>query len=486
MKYYIVIIYFIVFSIVISCSTEVKQDNHDVSIIDRTKIQIYQTAKDNEDRLQKVSEEELKEIGQPLEQQACVFIDDAHEFQTLIGIGGAFTDASAEVFDKLPKEKQNELLKAYFDKKEGIGYTFTRTHIASCDFSRDSYDYIQEGDSALSTFSIDHDKIFRIPFIKRAMEIAGGFNLFVSPWSPPAWMKDNNNRLRGGKLLDKYKQSWASHYAKFIKAYEKEGIPVWGLSIQNEPMAKQPWESCIYTAEEERDFVKYYLGPTLEKSGLSSKKIIIWDHNRDLIYQRASTVLNDKVASKYVWGVGFHWYEGPGGKNMQFDNLKRVYESFPETHLVFTEGCCESYDIQRINDWSLGERYGLSMVNDFNNGTVAWTDWNILLDEKGGPNHVENFCFAPIHADLSKGELIYTNSYYYIGHFSKFIEPGAKRITCSTNRSGIQSTAFKNQDGSIAVVVLNTGDADIDYLLWINGMGTEIKSLGHSIQTIVL
>jgi glucosylceramidase len=278
----------------------------------------------------------------------------------------------------------------------------------------------------------------------------------------------------------------AVHFVKFIEAYEAEGIPVWGLSVQNEPMAVQIWESCIYTDTEERDFVKNYLGPTLEKTNLNDKKLIVWDHNRDLIYQRASTMLNDQEAAKYVWGVGFHWYEPWTGGDMQFNNLLRVKESFPDVNLIFTEGCVERFDMDRINNWSLGERYGHSMINDFNCGTVAWTDWNILLDETGGPNHVGNFCFAPVHANTQSGELIFTNSYYYIGHFSKFIQPGAKRISCSSNREALESTAFENPDGRLVVVVMNAGDKAMPYRVWIEGKAVEINSPAHSIQTLIL
>jgi len=299
-------------------------------------------------------------------------------------------------------------------------------------------------------------------------------------------MKDNNDMLHGGKLKEEFKQSWANYYVKFIRAYEAKGIPVWGLTVQNEPMAKQTWESCIFSAEDERDFYKKYLGPTLAKNGLSNKKLMCWDHNRDLIYQRASTILNDAAASKYIWGIGFHWYETWTGSAMQFENLYRVKETFPDKNLVFTEGCAESFKEGRIHEWVLGERYGTSMVHDFNCGTVAWTDWNILLDEHGGPNHVGNFCFAPIHADTKTGKLIYTNSYYYIGHFSKFIKPGAKRIISSSNRDKLQTTAFINKDGKLAVIVLNTSDTKLEYNLWINGEAAKTTSLPHSIATLII
>jgi glucosylceramidase len=448
---------------------------------------VYTTAANTDLRIKETAKLTFTDFGQPLETQVCVFVDPKISFQTFLGIGAALTDASAETFAKLPKSVQQELLKAYYDPKEGIGYTFARTSIHSCDFSSGSYTYVDDNDKELKSFSVAHDEKYRIPFIKESIAAAGGtLPLFVSPWSPPAWMKDNKNMLQGGKLLDEFKQSWANYYIKFIQEYEKRGMPVWGLTVQNEPMAKQTWESCIYTAEEERDFVKKYLGPTLHKAGMGDKKLIAWDHNRDLIYQRASTLFADPEASKYIWGLGFHWYETWTGSAMQFENLKRVSEAFPDKKLIFTEGCAESFNLSRILNWALGERYGISLINDFNSGTVAWTDWNILLDETGGPNHVGNFCFAPVHADTKTGKVTYTNSFYYLGHFSKFIKPGAKRIATSTNRDKLQSTAFVNTDGKIAVVVMNTSDEKISYRIWIDGKAAETTSLPHSIATFVI
>src|SRR6185369_7263905 len=260
--------------------------------IEGKNVAVYTTADKSNYRLSATDTLAFKPTGQPLETQICVFVDPARTFQTILGIGGALTDAAAETFARLPRAKRQDVLDAYFDPSKGIGYTLARTNIHSCDFSSDSYTYVNEGDKELQSFSISHDKQFRIPFIKEALTAAGGeLTLFASPWSPPAFMKDNGNMLHGGKLKAEFYQSWANYYAKFIKAYQKEGIPIWGITIQNEPMATQTWESCIYSAEEERDFLKNYLGPTMIREGLGDKKIIAWDHNRDLVYQRASTIL---------------------------------------------------------------------------------------------------------------------------------------------------------------------------------------------------
>lgn len=449
-------------------------------------VAVYTTADKTDYRLSATDTLTFKHMGQPLETQVCVFVDPSKRSQTFLGIGGALTDASAETFAKLPAAKQREFMDACFDPHKGIGYTIGRTNIHSCDFSSASYTYVTEGDKELKSFSIDHDKQFRIPFIKQAIATAGGkLTLYGSPWSPPAFMKTNNDMLHGGKLKPAFYQSWANYYTKFVKAYEREGIPIWGITVQNEPMATQTWESCIYSAEDERDFLKNYLGPTMRKAGLDDRKIIAWDHNRDLIYQRVSTILGDPEAARYVWGIGFHWYEPWSGGDMMFDNVRLVRETFPDKKLLFTEGTVDSFKAQDIGAWRLGEYYGRSMINDFNDGAVGWTDWNVLLDEQGGPNHVGNFCFAPIHADTKTGALTYTNSYYYIGHFSKFVRPGARRIACSPSRSALLATAFVNPDGKVSVVVMNRGDQKVSYFLWVDGNAAEVSSLPHSIQTLV-
>ena len=428
----------------------------------------------------------FEKMAQPKETDACIFVDPDFKYQKLIGIGGAITDASAETLYKMPKAKQKEILEAYYGKN-GLGYTIVITNMNSCDFSSESYTYVKDGDVSLKSFSVAKDEKYKIPMIKEAQKLIGDqFTFYFSPWSPPAWMKSNNSMLKGGRLKDEYYQPWAEYYIKFIKEYEKRGMPVWGLTIQNEPMATQTWESCIYTAEEEGDFLRNNLGPTLWKNGYQDKKVIIWDHNRDLIYQRATTTLQDPETAKYAHGIGYHWYETWNNKSQLFDNLEETQKAFPNMFLAFTEGCKEQFKMDQIYDVSLGELYGRNMLNDFNKGTALWTDWNVLLDETGGPNHVGNFCFAPIIADTRTGEVHYTYEYYYIGHVSKYIKPGSQRIGNSSNRAALISTAFMNENGELVTVIMNESDKDIETYLWIEGQAAKLSAPAHSIQTVVL
>jgi glucosylceramidase len=403
------------------------------------------------------------------------------KYQQIEGFGGAFTEAAAVTLQKMPAAKQEEILKAYFDPVAGHAYSICRTHINSCDFALGNYAYCeQNGDFELKTFSIERDRRALLPMIQRALKISShGLNLFASPWSPPAWMKTSGKMNQGGKLKPECREVWARYYARYIREYEKEGIPIWGLTVQNEPASVQPWDSCIYTGEEERDFILDYLGPVLAKEGLGHVKIIIWDHNRDFLYERARAVLEDPAAAQYVWGTGFHGHVGD-----HFANVQRVHEAWPDKKLLFTEGCREGGP--HHGSWLSGERYARSIIQDLNNWTVGWVDWNLLLNHEGGPNHVGNFCSAPILADTRTGEIHYQSSYYYLGHFSRFIRPGAWRILSSSSSEDLEVLACENSDGSLVIVVLNRTETPIPFRLQLGEIAGLGKAPRRSIQTIVL
>ena len=443
------------------------------------KVQLYRTLSLGNDRLKRYASPVMRQAGSS--GGHSIFIDSSRKFQTIEGFGGAFTESAASVFCGLPARQQRRLMQAYFDPIRGHGYTLCRTHMNSCDFSLGNYACADvPGDLKLRHFSMAREKQWLIPMMQAAKRIVGApFKLFVSPWSPPAWMKTNGEMNHGGKLKPECRATWALYFCRFIQALEREGVPVWGLTIQNEPEASQVWDSCIWTAEEERDFIRDHLGPTLKREKLGHLKVIIWDHNRDRVYERTRVAYEDPKASRYIWGAGFHWYCGD-----HYDNLQAVHDAYPDKHLLFTEGCQEGGP--HIGAWAPAERYARAMINDLNRWTVGWVDWNLLLDEKGGPNHVGNFCSAPILADTRTGELMIQGSYYYIGHFVRFIRPGAVRILCAATHDDLETTAFLNPDGTRSVVILNRSEKDIPWTLKTPKGAIQSASPKHSIITAVI
>ena len=440
-------------------------------------VAVYVTARDTGERLKERESVDFEKLSGGV---ATISVNPDIKFQTIEGFGGAFTEAAAYALSKVAPEKRTEVLKAYFDPVSGLGYSLCRTHINSCDFSLGNYAYDEvAGDTELKHFSIERDKKLLIPLIKDAMAVPGAeFKVFASPWSPPAWMKTNGEMNHGGKLRPEYAATWAKYFAKYINAYSAEGVAIWGITVQNEPAATQRWDSCIYSTEEERDFVKNHLGPTLAGDGLGKIKIMIWDHNKNIIIERVRGVLSDPNAAKYVWGVGFHWYRGE-----HFEKLSELNRMYPDKKLLFTEGCVEKGP--KVGSWQTGEKYGHNIIGDLNNFAVGWVDWNIALDQQGGPNHVGNFCDAPIIADNDTNTVIYQSSFYYLGHFSKFIRPGAVRVGCTVKNPALETTAFRNMDGRIVVVTMNRTDETVGFTLGQSDRTAKLTSPAHSIMSLV-
>ena len=400
----------------------------------------------NDNRLTKVN---IKSLIKNKGSKKFIKIHKENLKQTVLGFGGSFTESSASIYHDLSQTKKDEIIEAYFGET-GNNYSIGRTHINSCDFSLENYAHCETpGDIDLKNFSISRNKKDLIPFIKDALRLTKNkFRIMASPWSPPSWMKTNGQMNEGGKLKEEYKSAWADYYCKFIEFYHGEEVPIWGISVQNEPEAKQTWDSCLYTAEEERDFIKYFLGPSLERHNLLDKKVIIWDHNRDMMVERARTVLRDPEAAKFVWGTGFHWYCGD-----HFDNVQKVHDEFPDKNLIFTEGCQEGGP--HLGSWDLGERYATSIINDLNRWTVAWLDWNLILNTQGGPNHVGNYCSAPMIVDTNTQEILYQSSYYYIGHFSRFIKQGDSILEIENDTSLLSLSSISKNRDKVNTVILN-------------------------------
>ena len=437
---------------------------------------IYLTSKESEARIKKIPESEL--LHDSKIELRSIKVDKNQTRQSILGFGGAFTEASASIYNELDGDRKSEIIQAYFGDS-GNQYNMGRTHINSCDFSLGNYALCEEEDRKLDRFSIERDKKMLIPFIKEALnEASSPVLIMASPWSPPPWMKTNNQMNHGGKLKEEFQDTWAEYYCKYIEFYERDGVPIWGISVQNEPEAVQTWDSCIYTGEEERDFIKNFLGPALKRNKYLDKKLVIWDHNRDIMVERSRTILSDPDAAQYVWGTGFHWYNGD-----HFDEVQKVHDEFPDKELIFTEGCQEGGP--HIGSWDLGERYATSIINDLNRYTVGWIDWNLLLDERGGPNHVGNYCSAPIIVNTKTQDLLYQSSYFYLGHFSRFFSRGDKIVQCENTTSQLLSLSGINKNDKLTTTIMNKEEDSIPFLY---DNGSEKKSYSippRSIITII-
>jgi glucosylceramidase len=401
----------------------------------------------------------------------------------IVGFGGALTDSAARVLAQLPKDKRQQVLRSYFDPKDGIGYTMARTHMTACDFSQPNWTCDDSaGDASLKKFSLKPLRDKQLPLIKDVQKLVGAdrFKLVASPWSPPAWMKTNAEMARGGSLRDELASAWADYYVRFVKAMrDEEKIPVWALTVQNEPDTAQPWESCLYSPVEERDFIIEHLGPALENAQLSDVKLFGWDHNRDGIVERAGVLLGHPRSSKYLAGLALHWYQ-----QEDFAATAQVLKRFPNKQVLFTEGCAEGGP--HLNEWAPAERYARNMIGDFGSGVCGFIDWNIALDTQGGPNHVGNFCHAPVLVDTKSGDVHVQPSFYYIAHFSKFIAAGARRIASTRRDDTLQSIAFGNPDGSRVVIVANPTDAARDITLSVGDQSRALTLPAHAIQTHVV
>ena len=377
------------------------------------------------------------------------------EYQTFLGFGGAFTEAAGYAWSKLSEGNKQKALELYFSEV-GNGYHLMRSHIDSCDFSLGLYCALSDSkDTRMEALSLDREEEYIFPLMRAAREAAKGeFDLMLSPWSPPAFMKTNGERTRGGKLKPEYRGHWAEYICRYIQEYEKRGFPVSRLTIQNEPAAVQSWDSCIYTAQEEKEFLRDYLHPALEQGGLSHIKLNIWDHNKERLYERAKEIIASDTDAK-VDGMAFHWYSGD-----HFDAIRLAGEAFPGKELIFTEGCVE-YSRFGMDQLKNAQMYAHDIIGNLNAGMTGFIDWNIFLDEKGGPNHAGNYCDAPIMVDTRSGELMIKLSYDYIGHFSKYIKPGARRIGFTKYTDRLEMTAFKNRDQSVVLVMLNRNSQEL-------------------------
>ena len=398
-------------------------------------------------------------------------------YQSMLGFGGAITESAGFAFSKLSTDKQDSLINDYFSK-DGLNYSLARLPIGSCDFSIKSYSYASKRN--LSDFSIEKDKQYIIPFLKKAIEKKPNLECLSSPWSPPWFMKNTFFLVLGGKLRSKYKQKWADYFVKYINAYKDEGINIKYLTVQNEPNAIQIWESCIYNSKDEADFAINYLYPSLKSNNIDAK-ILIWDHNKDRVLKRAIAEFSIEGSTDAIAGMAFHYYSGD-----HFQNLKLFKDMYPDKLLIHTEMCTGYSGFKQCDEIPNAELYAHEIIGDLNSGTNGFFDWNIMLDHEGGPNHKKNFCNSPVMLTDDLSDYIKNLSFSYIGHFSKYIQVGAKRIAYSSYTDKLEITSFKNPDNTIAVVIMNKYDWNIDYNLWIEDKLIHDTIECHSIITLII
>jgi glucosylceramidase len=471
---------------------------------DSLRVEVYETSSSG-NKLTKINE------FQKSDKAINIVLLPDQKYQEITGFGGSFTEASAYLLNKLSKENRQKILEAYFGES-GAKYSLTRTHINSCDFSLSNYSYAPvENDSLLEYFSIEEDKEDIIPMIKDAMKVSkDGFKIVSSPWTAPPWMKDNNSWV-GGKLLPEYYQTWALFFSKYIDAYKNEGIGIWGITVENEPLGNgNNWESMHYTPEEMTNFVQNYLGPKLAQEGKENIKILGYDQNREHLNDWVDVMFENEATSKYYAGTAIHWYAST--YDVFPEALQYAHEKAPDKHLIQSEACVDAeipkwqddewYWSKKATDWGWDwapdedkkyhpkyvpvYRYARDIIGCLNNWVDGWIDWNMVLDKQGGPNWFKNWCVAPVIVDPDNDEVYFTPLYYTLSHFSKYIRPGATRIGFENSDTSVLITAARNPDGSIAVVLLNQEEAPKFINLSLMEKNVSIKMSAKALQTIVI
>jgi len=403
--------------------------------------------------------------------------------QIFDGFGGAFTDSAGYVYSLMNEEQKQTMIERYFGTgADDLRYRLGRMHIDSCDFSLEHYEAMSDAsDTEMKSFSLERTAKYILPLLHDVQAYMGqAIELMITPWSPPAFMKSNKERNNGGSLLAEYKQLWAEYMCRYIKELRIAGCKITCLSLQNEPKAVQTWDSCVYTVAEERTFLKDFLYPELVRNGLDDIDIYIWDHNKERLFERACGII-DEATNHMVAGVAFHWYGGD-----HFEAVRLVHELFPDKKLVMSEACIE-YALSDSNNHLLNaQKYAHDIIGNLNAGMTAFYDWNLILDQDGGPNHVKNYCDAPYIYDINKQSLKEQNTLKYLWHFSHFIDAGARKIGFSRYTDDIEVTALENLDGTLVMIAMNQKSEAKTIVLRVAEKEAIIVLPGKSIMTSII
>ena len=401
--------------------------------------------------------------------------------QTLEGFGGAITDAAGYVYSLLSPAQKSRLMETYF-RPERMNYRLVRIPIDSCDFSLEQHAAVSDpADTELKSFSFAGAEKYILPMLRDAQAAAGQpLELMLTPWSPPAFMKTNGRREGGGALKPEYRDMWAEYLCRYIEEYQSRGFRVRRISIQNEAKAVQPWDSCIFTAGEEKQFLRDHLYPALTRHGLCHVEVFIWDHNKERVYERLRDML-DADTGRMVAGAAFHWYSGD-----HFEALRVCRDRFPDKKLIASESCMEFWKYGAEDGGGAARRLAREMLGDLNHGACAFYDWNLLLDDRGGPNYTGNYCLAPFHYDAEKQQLRPQLVQEYYEHFTHNLLPGSVRIEHTCFSDAVEATAWKRPDGTLALVLLNRSRESQPVCLRLEGMEAGLVLMPESIASGVI
>lgn len=395
-------------------------------------------------------------------------VADTGGFQEMVGFGAAITDAAAILINGLPAEQRELLLRELFDPDSGIGLSFTRLTIGASDFSPRHYTFDDmppgQRDPTLARFSIEPDRADRLPVVQRALAINPALKVMASPWSAPAWMKTTDNLIKGALRSDSY-EAFAEYLARYVDAYAAEGVPIFALTIQNEPHHEPAnYPGMRVEPPARARFIGEFLGPRLARGG-SKTLIFDWDHNWDEP-QSPLAVLRDSVARRYIAGIAWHCYGG------DVSAQSAVHDSFPTVDTYFTE--CSG------GEWApdFGDNLVWNMRHLIIGAPRHWARgvllWNLALDESHGP-HLGGCgdCRGVVTIDSKSGAVTRNVEYYALAHASRFVRPTARRVASSTDVEGLETVAFRNPDRSTVLIVVNTAEEDRRFIVRSRGRGLE-------------
>jgi glucosylceramidase len=412
---------------------------------------------------------------------SVITVDDTQRFQSIDGFGAAMTDSSAWLLEEqLTAAQRDDVMRHLFDPGAGIGISFLRVPLGASDLSRNHYSYDDmppgKRDTALSHFSIDHDRAYILPALRQALALNPAISVMVTPWSPPGWMKTRDSMI-GGQVLPQDSAQLASYLVHSVNAYQQAGIPVRFLSLQNEPLYEtKDYPGTLMLADQQKELIAKFVGPALKQAGLKTS-ILVYDHNWDHP-EYPETVLADPEAAQYVAGTAFHCYGG------EVSAQTPVHDRFPDKGLWMTE--CSGGTWQKGNLLAVTAKLVIGSTRNWSKAVVLW---GLALDENNGPN--SGGCatcrgFVTVNRGAEPHTYIFTADYYAIGHASKFVHPGAVRIGSNDlSSAGLESVAFQNPDGSIALLVLNNTDAARDFEIGWHGRSVKTTLSAGSFATYV-